>query len=512
MRTEHYSLKVLRRGIISLTCGRIVSSALTFGAMILVARGLDLQSFGVYTILLAALGLAITYTGLGLDWFTARYVPEYRVHGSAGDLRRLIAGYMGVKVASLALFGAAMYGFMGLEIAWFGLEHHEGAFAAYIAVILMEAFVRSIRGEVFDPLLLQGHSQANAALRGIVFAVLVIVWMQDGLVLDEVVLAEIIASALSLAVAFVQWALIARRLEDHGRSDGWQPAKYRDMFAVAGHNYLAQMISSLASANTLMLLGAAMIGPAAMAGFGFCRTLSEQVRRYLPITMFAGVARPTIVAAYSVDGRFDRLLDNLQFLYKANLLVLLPMVVLTVAYGGDLLSLLSGGKFTDGGLVAAGFMVFLVAQSHRVVLSLLTNIVDRPELTTTGSIASIVALPLGAVALHLGWGPEGLVGAMLAGEIISHLVIIGVLARRGYPYRVDASAYLRLLACTLLTLVATLTVLPAMTTPLTQALALGAPLALFAVLAMVFWPFTAFEREALQRLIGRRRGTPQQAS
>lgn len=506
MRSHHYSAEALRRGVLSLICGRAVSSALTFGALILVARELEVEAFGVYTILLSALGLAITYTGLGLDWLSARYVPEYRVHGSGADLKRLVGGLLGLRLLSALLLGLAMWATEGLELPWLGLSGHAEAFELYILVIVLEILVRSLRSEVFDPLLMQIHSQANASLRGIVFAVLIVLGMGDGLTLAEVVVADLAASAVSLAAALVQLALAARTLDGHMRADGWRPAPFRDLLAVAGHNYAAQLISSLASPNALMLVGAAMTGPAAMAGFGFCRMLADQVRRYLPITLFAGVARPTIVAAYSMDGRFDRLLERLQMLYKANLLVLLPVTVLAFAFGDTLLAELSAGKVAGGGLVAAGFAVFLVAQSHRVVLSILTNILDRPDLTTAGSLASIAALPLSWAALAAGTGPEGLVAALVVGELLSHVVIIAALAHRGHRYRFDPPSYLRLGACTLLALAATVLLPVPPGDAWAMALAAAASVLAFALLALLLWPFTGYERDSIRALLRRRAG------
>ncbi|NYZ16381.1 oligosaccharide flippase family protein [Azospirillum sp. RWY-5-1] len=513
MRVDLYSLKVLRRGFVSMMCGRVVSAALTLAAMVLIARGLGVAEFGVYTILLSVLALSITYTGLGLDWVTARYVPEYRIHGSSRDMRRLIAGYLAVRLVTLGLCAGLLLGVAHEVAEWFGIGGHEDEFAIYLLVVLMEGFARAVRGEIFDPMLMPGHSQANAALRGVIFAGLVFAWMQDGLVLHEVVIAEIWASAAAFLATLAQTAwIMARRTQGHERVEGWTPAPIRDMAAIAGHNYVAQLVSSLAGANTLLLVGAAMAGPAAMAGFGFCRTLAEQIRRYLPITILITLARPKIVAAYSVDGRFDRLLDHVQLLYKGNLLVLLPLLVLTVSGGDALLSLLSDGKFADQWLVAAGFVAFLVAQSHRVVLSLLTNILNVPELTSVGSLASVVALPLGAVLLVAGAGPVGLVAALLVGEILSHAVIILALARRGFPYRFDTSGYVRLGLCTAVTMAVTLTIMPDLGAAMPdlgamalQALAIGGPVLLFGLLVLVAWPFTPFERDAIARLTGLRR-------
>src|SRR5690606_33219584 len=121
-----------------------------------------------------------------------------------------------------------------------------------------------------EPLLLQGQSQINAAVRAALFAGLVLYTMQDGLTLAEVVTADAIASGVALALALVQLAVYAmRQLGDHPPAEGWQGPPLGEVFAIAGHNYAAQLISSRASANTLMLVGTSMLKPVAVAGFGF---------------------------------------------------------------------------------------------------------------------------------------------------------------------------------------------------------------------------------------------------
>ncbi|MGQ9370031.1 lipopolysaccharide biosynthesis protein [Azospirillum sp. ST 5-10] len=510
MRAEFYSLKAVRRGFLSLVCGRFVSAGLTMAAMVLAARGLSVAEFGVYALLLSALSLTITYAGLGLDWVSAKYLPEFRIHAGGRQLGLLILTLLGGRVASLALLALLGWALLGLEADLLGIPQWIDVLELYLLVLFMEALVRSMRGEIFEPLLLQGQSQVNAAVRGALFAGLVLYAMQDGLTLAEVVTADVVASAVSLVLALVQLAVYAfRHLGDHPPAEGWRVPPLREVFAIAGHNYAAQLISSLASANTLMLVGTSMLSPAAVAGFGFCRTFAEQIRRYLPISLLFTVARPSIVAAYSMDNRFDRLLERVQFLYKANLIVLLPLVILTVAYGDTIMELISGGKYGDSWGVAVGFALFLVAQSHRVALSLVTNILGCPELTTAGSLASIVALPLALVLVAMGMGADGLVVALLVGEVLSHVVIIAALYRRGYPYRFDVGAFARLFAAAGVTLAVTLLALPGIghAGSLSEMLAAALPVLLFGLLALLLWPFSLMEREALMRMIGRRHRT-----
>lgn len=516
MRSDLYSVKALRRGLVSLLFGRFLSAGLTLLAMLMVARHLDITSFGIYAMLLSTLGLAVTYTSLGLDWVSARYLPEYRIHASGADLRRFLAGFVLVRVMSLAVFSAAVLAGAGWVVEWLGIPDQRGIFMLYIAVTLLEGVVRSLRGDVFEPLLLQIDSQGNAALRAVVFAGLVGWGIMDhggagnGLSLEEVVVADLAASGLSLAAAFGQLAWFsAHGMTGHERSDGWTPPPFMQMLAVGWHNYLAQFINGVASPNALMLVGASMTGPAALAGFGFCRTFADQLRRYLPITLLIPLARPKIVASFAVDGDYGRLRERVQFLYKANLIVLMPAVVLAAAFGDRLLEVVSGGKYGDAWAVAVGFSLFLVLQSHRVVLSLLTNILGCPELTSAGSVASVVALPLAVALLAAGTGAEGLVVAMILGEALSHLVIIRALGRRGYAYGFDAGGYARLGLAAVAAVALTL-LLPDPSGMVEQAVIFTLPVALFAMLTLVLWPFTVFERAMIHRFIGARR-TPKRA-
>lgn len=512
---DHYSLDAVRKGLVSMICGRIVSAALTFLTLLTIAHDLDVAEYGVYSMLLSILGLSLIYAGLGLDWISARYLPEYRANAGTPDVRRFVSRFLAARFLSLCALALALLAGIETVARWFNIAEWTAVLGLYLAVIVLEGQVRSVRGDIFEPLLLQGHSQINATVRALVFAGAVWVLRRDGLSLVEVVVSDLASSGVSLVLAQAQLAVVMRRrLGDHDRREHWQPPPIRDVVATAGYNYTAQLIASLASTNTLLLIGAALIGPASVAGFGFCRTLAEQIYRYLPTQLLISVVRPKIVAAFSLDRRLSGLLESVHLLYKGNLIILMPLVIVSMACGDLMLDLLSGGRYRDAWPIASTFAVLLVLQSHQGILALTTNIIGRPGLITLGAIASTVSPLLAVLFLHLGLGPKGLALALLVGEASFHVVVVALLRRRGFAYTFDKPGFARLFLSAGMTLAITLLALhgwspapPDTLTPdvlapdvLAQALVLAGPVLLFALLSLVFWPFSLSERTAIARL------------
>ncbi|HYD31305.1 MAG TPA: oligosaccharide flippase family protein, partial [Azospirillaceae bacterium] len=425
MRSDLYSLDVVRRGLIFMVFGRAASAVLAVAAMLLTARGLSLVEYGVYSTLLAILALSLTYSGLGLDWVSSRFMPEYRVGAPTAEIRRFIGWFVTVRFASLCLVAVVLLVAMGPLSDAFNIGQWTDAVTLYLLVIVLEGQVRSMRSDIFDPLLLQDHTQGSATLRSLLFLALVAAQMPGGLTLHEVVSSDLAASGASVLVAFIQLGVILRRhLAGQEAKPDWRAPRLREIFSVAGHNYTGQLVASLANANTLLLVGASILGPAAVAGFGFCRNLTEQIRRYLPAQLLISVVRPKIVAAFSIDGRLTGIVERVQLLFKANLIILMPLVILAATCGDQVLSLLSGGKFADAWTVAVGFAVFLVLQSHRIVLSLVANIIGRAHLITVGSLVGIVSLPLAAGLALMGYGDKGLAAALVLGELAYHVVFV----------------------------------------------------------------------------------------
>jgi O-antigen/teichoic acid export membrane protein len=512
MRTEAYSLSSMRRAIVFLIGGRAISAALTLISMLIIVRHLSIIEFGVYSTLLSMLGLALTYSGLGLDWVSTRYIPEYRLNASVSQYRHFILCFMGIRLASLMVLGLAMLLALVPLAVLLNIAAHSGALLLYIVVIVLEGLVQSTRANVFETLLLQQQSQFNAALRGAVFLIMLLVGLSGGLTLYAVVLADLTASLTACLICGVQIAaLFARDYDGEVRNSQpeapyWQPPLIRDLFKIASHNYGAQLIGSLVSANSLMLIGAMMSGPATVAAFGFCRALSEQISRYLPIQLLSSVVRPKIVAAFSLNGRFTDIVDRISLLYKGNLAVLLPLVIIVFVCGDLVLGLLSGAKYAEAWPIAAGFAVLLILQGHRFALSLAINIVHRPEMIMIGSLASLASLPCAVLSQSLGLGAEGLMLALIAGEIVYHVTVVASMYRNGLRYRLDLAGLARLFLSATLTAATFLAVLPriALDSAAFPIIALIGPVLMFGLLTAILQPFTLNERSMIKRLLSAR--------
>jgi hypothetical protein len=152
--------------------------------------------------------------------------------------------------------------------------------------------------------------------------------------------------------------------------------------------------------QTVILLATRLIGAEATAPLGFARNLADQVRRYMPMEFIFGVMRTLLIARYATDGDRRKLGIRAGLMYKANLLFLLPLLVLAIARGGELCALLSAGRYENAHWLLVGWLSVLVVLAHHRLTDLLAHAVGRSGVTSRAS-AVLLVTPAALVAAAL---------------------------------------------------------------------------------------------------------------
>jgi O-antigen/teichoic acid export membrane protein len=504
--TSAYGLPRIRRGLVQFAVGKSVTASLGFAAFALTAIVLPVADYGGYVTLVAALDLMVALSTFGVDWVAVRFIPEYRTHGSGASLKRFIALLIVVRIASLAILALAWWIALAAFLSYFRIEDWHAAAMIYLFVLMSEGLARFLRDHVLDSLLMQGLSQLSLATRsGTIVSILAYCALAaEPLSLTAIAALELAASVVGLATAVCGGTRYFRGGSDAAASDAsWMPPSRSIIMRLAWHSYVSMVIALLYGTQALMMLASRMLGIAGAAVFGFARNLAEQVRRYLPASLFIGLVRPAIIARYTASGDFSRLNRHAVLVYKLSLFALAPVLVFVTVFGQGCLDLLSGGKYGGAHAYAVGLLLVLVPFSHRQVLEMVANTINRPELWSRAATASLITLPLAALFIAAGLEVWGLIAAVFIAEVVANAVIIRGLNRYGVRYHLDGRSVVRMLMAALIAMSSLYAFRDIEPTTVQVGAAAAASVLAFLAIAYVIKPFNAAERDAVNRLITR---------
>jgi O-antigen/teichoic acid export membrane protein len=259
----------------------------------------------------------------------------------------------------------------------------------------MEGLGRITRDSILGPLLQQGTAQRSLVARNFTLLLLLGIAAAQGPVhLNDVVIAEVVASTLGALLAFHGLVRYLRLHRDLPGKDGWQPPKWKEMWRTARHMYLSRLASIIYSADVLIFLIQRYLGVEATALFGFLYRLYVQIIGYLPATLLFSLIRPKLIASYVGAGGMTELTRNANLAGKLSLFVLMPVLILVGLGGNELLNLFSGGKFSQAGNYLAVLLIALVPFSQRQILETVAVASDMSQLCFLGGVLGMLALPL----------------------------------------------------------------------------------------------------------------------
>jgi O-antigen/teichoic acid export membrane protein len=495
---------MLKRSAVHFLVGKGVSALLTLIILFWLVRLLSVEEYGAYVTFVAGMELTLSMASLGLPWVAARYLPEFRLHASGSALRhfvwRLTARIALLLVASSAL----LYVAMPWLLAHLELVQQTDVARLFLLVLLADGLGRHIRENTLEPLLQQGSAQISLVVRNIVLLFLLSIAALHGAVrLDHVVLAELTASILGAILAFYSLATHLHKHRGLLTQDGWQAPNWRVMQHMARHMYFSRLVNLTYSPQVFVFLIQHYLGLEATALFGFLRKLYGQISRYLPATLLFSLVRPKLVASYIGEGGMADLARNANLVGKLSLFVLMPILVFVWLADGELLTLLSGGKFAQSGYYLAGLLMALILYSQRQILETVAVASGKSHLCIWGASFGVLVLPLTYLLLKSGLGLWGPIIAIIISEMIFNVTVTLALTRIT-AYRPDATGFYKLGAAALAGFVLAQQIV--ISTPGWPRVTLMAVLAcvLFMLTSYFFKPFRADERATLNHLLGRK--------
>lgn len=433
--SSHYSKSSVRASLLHFLFGKALNAAVSLFTLVALARWITPENYGIYIAFLALQTTLLALSNLGIDTTAERFLPELRTRHADTELLGFVAAAMCARLAALLLLAI---------IAWFaapaitslvGLAPYTQVFKSWIFVVVLTG-VLSLAVVLLEAMLQQRHAQRCMSFYVVAKLLLLIVAHQYFLLnIDQLVLIELLATAVA---ALTSVCLLIKHFSFSGLRSGWLVllANRQRMRRFALFNYIAQVVFQFFNAEVMKVLVTRLLGVLQSARYGFVSSLADTVQRYLPAVLLLRLIKPVFVSRYSKTKDFSQLNEMACLILKLNLLMLAPMIALAAVYGGDLLALISQGKYADAHWIFVGVLALLVPASHQLVLSLLASTLEKNAMQLLAGAASSIAFPCALFIIPV-LGPLGAVAASAISALVYNTVATMYLRKSGYPYKPD---------------------------------------------------------------------------
>ena len=267
-------------------------------------------------------------------------------------------------------------------------------------------------------------------------------------------------------------------------------------------NYLREILFTLSGAASNRLIVGKFLVPVQVASYGFAQSMGDTVNRYQPSVMLRNMLMPALIARYTKSGDHKQLNFFCNLIYKINMLLLLPGIVIIALVGNELCSLLSGGKYPDSGWILLIVLILMVVQGHNQILEVHAQSAEENKGLLLAALINSSFLLLGLFLVQR-QGILGLLVARFFGQMARDSFLASYLVKRGIPYSFDWKSGLRMALCCILPIALIVGAVPRQVSVVGIGIISCVGLMLFLVCVRIFKPFSIEERDLVNRALGR---------
>jgi len=446
-----YSKDSVRQGFLHYLLGRGLGGLAGFATVILMARYMDVTNYAGFTALTGLISFAGILAGLGLERAISRYLPEARLERSVDELEHFIWQLTAVKFAASLLVCVILFAFWHFVLSIFSdvkLTYFPISLACFIvAETLFQHF-----SSVFQALIQQKALTRILVVQWSGRLIMIFITLRDGhhIQLEEALwimalpemfglMAFVITQKKHLKMLRVQLKL--QSLPDVDlQNPVSQPAKiiwpdWTEISKMSAHNYGFTLLAAPPQGYFMKMLAAAFLPTQMVAAYGFFISIAEKTRQYIPLHFMYNLIEPVMVGNYLKNKDFSVLTKRCQWLYKSNLLFLIPAIAWIAASGVFIIAALTGGKYHDDLWILLVVMLQLTIGSHVVLLQLILNSVGKSVLLVHAGFYSLLGM-LVYWALVQFIHPNLLLLGPLVFSLICNAYIMRALKNTGYVYNV----------------------------------------------------------------------------
>jgi O-antigen/teichoic acid export membrane protein len=489
-----YTGRRFRKALRWFVVGRAAQAVATFGFLLLAVRLLPPSEYGAYMVLWGLIEIARPLSSLGILPALQQFLPEMAMNATKRQLKRFVRVMTVARFGLLTLFAVGFYVFWVPLSTWLGFDAEQRSGAWLVCAMVVTVLGATFTDHMLEALLEQRFAQFVRALFPLLrLAALLGLWAAGEVSLVNMLWADLIASAICLALAEGSLVRQLRRIEP----DGTRHFTRQEIGTFVWHLSGSQLLNAVASRGTLKVVVSRALGLEVAGQFAFMQQLVTQLKRFLPSLLLANLVRPMLIARHRL-GDSQSVALGTGVLWKMNLALVWPGVALFVVAGDPLMALLSGGRLQGAGAAMAWTMFGAASIAQSQIVSNAMQVYRYSALVRTTSFVGLVAPA--AVWGGTQWGLLGACAGAALALWLRSAVGLALLQRREHRVALDWRGGLRVVAA-----LGSATAIAWFTVPWIGALAAGALLlALYAAAVVLARPLAAAEFGLLERALGRR--------
>ncbi|MCG8035542.1 MAG: oligosaccharide flippase family protein [Candidatus Thiodiazotropha taylori] len=500
-----YSRERVRKSLTHFLLGRTFSAFVGFGLLLLLVRSLDIVEYGFYIASQAILEIVGTMSSLGLAVAAQRYLPELHNKSEGVSLYRLTIKLLFGRFVTLILASLILFSLAEWILALLKLEHLLLIFKVFLLVLIIENIARYI-DIIFDSLLLQGLTQISMIIRvGLRFfpLVILVLWYEIELTLLHWIIIEFFASTVAVA-----WSCY--KLYNFLNSFSKRYSKEKIDLNIKRYlkyslpAFIAAVLYMLSSANSVKLFAANLLSAYSFATFGFAISVALMLQRYMPIFLLIGMIRPLFVVAKNHVNYQIKLPKIAELVFKLNAFALLPIISIFWIFEDSIAVLLSGGRYPEAGGFLIVFMLLLVMQAFRAIISMTAQAMEDAKAALIGTLLGIIGLSIGII-LSYSVGGYGLCIGLIISEVIFSAWVIKSLYNQNIVFEIDVKGYAKLIVSAVIPILIVQNLIPDSSyQTLTELIGYSSLIILmYLIINYYMKPFTTRESSEVNKLLGK---------
>lgn len=386
---------------------------------LILVRWMSVEEFAQYLIAVSAISIAGIVSGFGMDRVLYRFLPEAYLRNDAVFARKLIGAAFAPRVvlAPVVVIAilTALVPLRAQEAIWLPIS-----LGCALAIIVG---LSEVVGHAASSLM-KFQLQAAIVFAGIVvrLAVLCAISLLVG-VLKLVWVLLILVGIEFLQLLVVGFAVVLpvlRRMRiagGGGERASWP--SWRALGKMALSNYGSYILGLPWQGSVLRVIVGVHSEAAVIATFGFLQTLADRLKQYLPMQILQTAVEPVMVRRFAEGEDLKVIIGQLDLLRRVSSYPIIGLAVVFAIAGDPIVSIVTGGKYTDAGMLAALILLGLAASTISSVLWISSSIAhEMPLLLGRFALISVFLFPVMWIAAKYCGGLGVAVVAMLVSPML----------------------------------------------------------------------------------------------
>jgi len=389
---------------------QMVIKALGIIYVIILARGLSVESYGVYNFVIGSLVVFSYFCNFGLGSSLQRFLPEYsKLEQTSKVIRTIIFAHSFRFVLSVLVLLVANFSF-DLWSEKFNISDRGEEFLLFSvgAFILFQIEFLQIE---FNAIFMHGISSLMQVLYTIFKVLLVGVVFASGYGLVEVLISEAVAFMIGLffgAYFMFKWVIAPGYSKLKESSENLE---YKRIGRYSGYNALVMPGGILYSHSMDFFVIAAMANPYDLGLYALASRVSKMITSIMPQNILQSVIRPAFYHHYfSVEDKNKELEKMLNSLVRLISAFLFPTVALVLITAVPLITIIFGAEYKAAVSVFMVLVVFMLFTVLEFPSDMVLQAIEKVQARLYAQIFAVYNVVAAIILMNM----YGIIGVAIA--------------------------------------------------------------------------------------------------